>query len=110
MYSFVHDLNPRYRLPSRKTIRKIMRAMHGKARELMLQWTAPLRDEGRRPYAREGVACLSLDGWSSRANRHYMAFLLHTLDEDFNQVRCPTAETLLFSTTWSEAQDASILT
>lgn len=88
MCRFVHDLRSNYKLPSRKTVRKIMRAMYARAKERMCERLSQFSPTPPVPrYAMDAAACISLDGWSSRANRHYVAVLLHTLDMNFNMVR-----------------------
>jgi hypothetical protein len=87
---FVHDLRPNYKLPTRKTVRKIMRAMYARAKLRMRERLSIFVPKEPVPrYAMDAAACISLDGWSSRANRHYVAILLHTLDKSFRLVRDP---------------------
>eukprot|EP00952_Eustigmatos_sp_NYUAD-ZCMA_P012961 51772-Eustigmatos_ZCMA.PRE.1 len=67
-----------------------MRAMYKRARERMTERLSGFRPDppvGR--YARPIASCITLDGWSSRANRHYVAILLRTLDYNFNmETKC----------------------
>lgn len=85
---FIHDLCPQYVVPSRKTVRKILRAMHARSKLQMLERMQVFNPNPPLPqYAMSTAACLMCDGWSSRANRHYMAILLRTLDTKFNLVR-----------------------
>lgn len=66
-----------------------MRAMNGRARELLIESLAVFGEDVA-PFAKEAAACITLDGWSSRANKHYMAFLLVTMTANFDKVRIGT--------------------
>lgn len=59
-----------------------MRAMYGRARELMVEFLGPVLTEKPRG-ARSMAAHISLDIWSSRALQSYMAILLHYHGREF---------------------------
>jgi hypothetical protein len=61
--------------------------MHHRAKCLMKERLSNLSLEPPLPqFAMNVAACIMLDGWSSRANRHYVAILLRTLDSSFRLV------------------------
>ena len=68
-------------------MRKIMHAMYERAKLRMGEWVSRFQPDPPMPqFALDIAGCVILDGWSSRANKHYVAILLRTLDASFQLV------------------------
>lgn len=80
---FVHDLNPRWVIPGRKTLRKIMHAMYRMGKGLVSSIFDKLRSDEPK-WAKGMAAHISLDLWTSMASKSYGAVIIHYMDDSFS--------------------------